>query len=206
MNTLELFSGTQSFTKGIKRLNKNYNTTTVDILPLFKPDIRADILTWDYKKLPTGIFDIIWCSPPCTEYSIAKTTGERKLELADSLVKKCFEILDYFKPRVWILENVGTGLLVKRMENIRPGLRKTFVDYCFYGKPYRKRTVLWSNIQLKLGLCQGKGKCKSMENGKHIGSVGNGSSNYKIRVSSIWDKDAIPDELIDSIIEQALVI
>jgi len=89
------------------------------------------------------------------------------------LVSKCFEIIDYLKPRVWILENVGTGLLVKRMESIRPNLNHYMVDYCYYGKPYRKRTILWSNKELQLNLCEGAGKCKSMEDNHHIANIGN---------------------------------
>lgn len=202
MKTLELFAGTQSFSKGIKRLSKDNETVTLDLLDKFNPSIHIDILDWDYKEYPVGYFDIIWCSPPCTEYSIAKTVGKRNLDLADTLVRKCFEIIDYFQPKTWIVENVGTGLLVKRMEEIRPNLNHYFVDYCVYGKPYRKRTILWSNKSLHLGLCPGKKSCNQMKDGKHLGSVGNGTKKYEIRISSIWKKDEIPERLIDTILEQ----
>ena len=72
------------------------------------------------------------------------------MEFADKLVLKCFEIIDYLQPKYWLLENVGTGLLVSRMNNIRPNLNHLFVDYCVYGKPYRKRTIIWSNATLTL--------------------------------------------------------
>jgi len=202
MRTLELFSGTQSFTKGIQRLG-NHETITLDLLNKFNPTIQINILEWDYKIYPVHYFDIIWCSPPCNEYSKAKTRGTRDLELADTLVKKCFEILDYFKPNTWIIENVGTGLLVKRMESIRPNLNHYFVDYCVYGKPYRKRTILWSNKPLHLGLCPGKSMCNQMKNNKHLGSVGNGTKTYnEAGISSVWEKDEIPPILIDTIIQQ----
>lgn len=204
MKTLELFAGTQSFSKGIKRLNSENETVTVDLLNKYNPTHQCDILKWDYKQYAPNTFSIIWCSPPCTEYSKAKSRGERNLEYADSLVKKCFEIIDYFKPAYWIIENVGTGLLVNRMENIKPGLNKYFVDYCCYGKPYRKRTVLWSNRELQLELCKGKGKCGQMIEGKHKESVGNGRDKYnkdKI-VKTIWDKNSIPEPLIDAILRQ----
>lgn len=203
MRTLELFAGTQSFSKGVMRRSPENEAITVDILDKFKPTHKADILTWDYTQYPVGHFDIVWCSPPCTEYSKAKTRGERDLELADTLVRKCFEIVDYFKPSVWIVENVGTGLLVKRMETIRAGLSSTFVDYCVYGKPYRKRTILWSNAPLHLGLCSGKGGCSQMDGGKHKGSCGNGTARYNAAgVKSVWEKDEIPAPLIDTILDQ----
>ena len=203
LNTLELFAGTQSFSKGVQRYNPEAKIITVDILNLFKPTHQADILNWNYRQYPSGFFDIVWCSPPCQEYSKAKSRGERNLTLADSLVAKCFEIIDYFQPRIWIVENVGTGLLVKRMDAIRSGLQSYYTDYCCYGKPYRKRTILWSNHPLNLQLCQGPGKCQQMSGKKHIGSCGNGTSKYNsIGVSSVWEKDEIPESLIDTILTQ----
>jgi hypothetical protein len=205
MRTLEIFSGTQSFSKGIKRLSSENETITVDILDKFNPTHIEDILTWNYKQYPVGYFNIIWCSPPCTEYSKAKSRGVRNLDGADILVRRSFEIIDYFQPQAWIVENVGTGLLVKRMESIRSGLSSYLVDYCVYGKPYRKRTILWSNIHLHLGLCKGKGYCTQMDGAKHKGSCGNGTQRYNSAgVSSVWEKDEIPSPLIDTIVCQLL--
>lgn len=200
--TLELFSGTQSFSKAAS----GYDTTTVDLLPLFEPSIVADILTWEYTIFPPGHFDIIWASPPCTDYSKAKTHGVRNLALADSLVKKTLEIIDYFKPRAWFIENVGTGLLVKRMPTIRQGLKLYYVDYCAYGKPYRKRTAIWSNIELELKLCPGKDACPQMTGAKHNGSCGNGTVKYNSAgISSVWEKNNIPTTLMSYIVGAAAV-
>jgi len=201
MKTLELFAGTQSFSKAVIRKDPTNTAITLDLLSKFKPTIHKNILDWNYREYSPGHFDIIWCSPPCTEYSKAKTKGVRDLSGADALVLKCFEILDYFKPRVWVIENVGTGLLVKRMEALRKGLDIYYVDYCAYGKPYRKRTALWSNVKLDLKLCPGPGKCTSMDGKKHKGSCGNGTKLYnKIGIHSVWEKDSIPDSLMDSIL------
>jgi hypothetical protein len=42
-----------------------------------------------------------------------------------------------------------------------------------------------------------------MDGLKHIGSVGNGTPRYNAAgVKSVWEKDAIPEALIDSILEQ----
>lgn len=200
MRTLELFAGTQSFSKGVIRAG--WSPITVDLLAKFNPTHQANILDWNYRLYAPDSFDIIWCSPPCTDYSKAKTHGVRNLELADRLVAKCFEIIVYFNPDVWILENVGTGLLVKRMESIQPGLTPIFVDYCAYGKPYRKRTALWSNIPLSLRLCKGRGVCLQMNGTQHKASCGNGTIKYNGGITSVWEKDAIPDELIDDILQQ----
>ena len=65
----------------------------------FGAEVQVDILTWDYKHAYTrGYFDVIWASPDCTQYSIARTTSKTPgdLEGADRLVSKCREIIRLF--------------------------------------------------------------------------------------------------------------
>ena len=124
-------------------------------------EVVTDIMTWDYKAaFPTGYFDMTWCSPDCTQYSIARTAKTpRNFAKADALVQKCREIIDYFEPGVWFIENPDTGYLKSRpfMQNL-PYAR---VDYCMYRIntdtdafcPYRKRTRIWTNAQWTPRLC-----------------------------------------------------
>ena len=137
---LELFSGTGSVGKVAKDLDFEVLCLDRDM----EADIKIDILDWDYKAFPSGAFDVIWCSPPCTEYSRAKTTGIRDIEGAHKIVLKTLEILEYFKPKYWIIENPETGLLKKQY--FMAGIPFDNIDYCKYGMPYRKRTTLWNNI------------------------------------------------------------
>ena len=80
MNMLELFSGTGSV--GSVAKNLSFNVVSLD---LKNADINCNILEWDYRQYPSEYFCFIWASPPCTEYSIAKTTGVRKIEEANKL-------------------------------------------------------------------------------------------------------------------------
>ena len=160
MNLLELFSGTGSV--GAVARDMGYSVISLD---LKTADINCDILNWDYKKYEVKHFDFIWASPPCTEYSRAKTTGVRKLDEANKIVLKTIEIIKYFQPRHWVIENPQTGLLKKQ------GFMDEFdfvdVDYCKYGMAYRKRTRLWNNIvEFKpRDLC--KKDCGNIVDGKH---------------------------------------
>ena len=79
-------------------------------LDLKKADINTDMLSWDYKQFDVGEFDVIWASPPCTEYSKAKTTGVRKIDYANSIVLRTLEIINYFKTKWWVIENPQTDL------------------------------------------------------------------------------------------------
>ena len=91
MKLLELFSGTGSVGEPFRA--QGHEVISVDVDPRFlQPgDIQEDILQLDYKSLP-WVPDVLWGSPPCTEYSRAKTRGHRNLELADRLVAKWIEI------------------------------------------------------------------------------------------------------------------
>ena len=90
-------------------------------------------------------FHVIWASAPCTEYSRAKTTGMRKLEYANSVVKRTIEIIGYFQPKVFFMENPQTELL--KQQDFMPDFDFFDVNYCKYGFPYRKRTRIWTNLK-----------------------------------------------------------
>ncbi len=140
MKVLELFSGTGSVGKVCRE--RGHHVTSLDRdMPA---DIQTDIMLWDYTAHPPWDFDFVWASPPCTEYSAAKTMGARKISEANEVVKRTIEIIRYFDPKFWVLENPQTGLL--KAQAFMHDLPYCDVDYCKYGMPYRKRTRLWNNI------------------------------------------------------------
>ena len=49
--------------------------------------------------------------PPCTEYSRAKTTGVKDIKGAHEIVQQTLDILEYYEPKYWMLENPNTGSL-----------------------------------------------------------------------------------------------
>ena len=136
MLLLELFSGTGS----VGRVAKNFGYTVIS-LDLKNADICSDILEWDYTEYPTGMFHFIWEVPLAPSIVVLKTTGVRKIEEANEIVKKTIEIIEYFNPRFFVIENPQTGLL-KNQEFMKDFDYKD-VDYCKYGTKYRKRTRLW---------------------------------------------------------------
>lgn len=132
MKLLELFSSTGS--GGTVATALGWDVVSLD---LTGADIDCNILEWKYKKYPVKYFDMIWSSPPCIEGSIAKQTGVRKIEQANEIVMKTPEIIRYFKPRVWFIENPQTGLLKK--QPFMEGLSYFDIDYFKNGMPYRKK-------------------------------------------------------------------
>ena len=65
------------------------------------------------------------------------------------MVDKVFEILEYFKPKWWWIENPQTGKMKRYIDEIRPEVNYVDVDYCKYGFPYKKRTRFWLSDTLK---------------------------------------------------------
>ena len=204
MKLLELFSGTDSVGKVAKELG--YDVVSLD---LKDANINTNILNWDYKQFNRNNFQIIWASPPCVEYSIAKTTGVRKIDYANSIVKKTIEIINYFNPSVWFIENPQTGLL--KHQEFMKDFDYFDLDYCKYGFPYRKRTRIWTNLKTwkPRPLC--KRDCGNIINNKRKETAQRMPSGKK----SDWGNDyiihrqdelyRIPSELINEIFTSVIL-
>lgn len=154
---LELFSGSGSVGKVAKKLG--YEVTSVDIL--FPATYRCDILKWNYKKYPPGYFDVIWASPPCTEFSYAKTVGERDIAGALKLVRTALQIIKYFEPRSYAIENPVGHL--RHMNIMKKRTDRKTISYCKYGYSYRKNTDIWTNSSFEPKKCEGQHICAYKE-------------------------------------------
>lgn len=180
MRLLELFSGTKSVSKAVGHLYDE--VVSVDILNKNNPTHCVDILQWDYKQYPVGYFDAIWASPPCTEYSFilhSRPDRPRNLVLANNIVKRTLEIIEYFNPDKWFIENPQTGLL--KEQDIMLGIPYYDIDYCRYSEwGYRKRTRIWTcKDNFKPLLCNKK--CGNMIGKTHKYSTGNSKMGLKIK-------------------------
>ena len=210
VKVLELFSGTGSVGKVAKSLG--YEVVSLD---LQGADINIDIMDWDYKSAyKPGDFDIVWGSPPCSSFSNCRRSwinrktkyfGDKIItaEMLDKdmidnglpILRKTEEIIEYFKPMHYFIENPQTG----RMKDYMLHRPCYVVDYCRYSDwGYKKPTCIWTN---KIGfdplVCNKN--CGNMIGTRHRNNVGRGLEsvdNLKLR-----DKYRIPPDLILSLIE-----
>ena len=198
MKILELFSGTESFSNVARK--RGHKCFSVDWDKKFNPNLVTDILLFNISMLPEQFktLDVIWASPPCTEYSHAKRRGVRDIKRANEVVEKTLRIIKELNPKVWIIENPQTGLL--KDQSFMKDIPYTDVSYCKYGFDYRKQTRLWNNIGLKLEIC--RKDCGHIKDGKHIGSAGNGRKKYTNKNYKLQDKYKIPEDLCLDIIKQ----
>ncbi len=92
-----------------------FEVSSLDISKVGDPTLIQDITKWDYKKYLPRYFRLIAAGLPCTEYSRAKTLGDRDLQHADGIALKTMEILKYFQPEMLWIENPRGGMLKYRI-------------------------------------------------------------------------------------------
>ena len=207
MRLLELFSGTQSVGKVARKLG--YDVVSLD---LKNADIETDILKWNYREIPKKSFDIIFASPPCDTFSNLKCCNiGRKLKRHNGqiltreliqqdidnvglpILRKTEEIIKYFNPTLWYIENPKTG----RMKDYILDRPYYDVDYCKYSDwGYKKSTRIWTNLEgFEPKIC--KKDCGNMNGNKHISNIGGKTLG---NVSNISLKYRIPPKLIYELI------
>ncbi len=211
VKVLELFSGTGSVGKCCKELG--WETVSVDLIS--ESTHKCDIMDFDYKQYPKDSFDIVWGSPPCTNYSklqdgwlgrmrkgeiYTKDIQEKEMIQDDRLVLRTLEIIDYFKPEYYFIENPATSKMKDRtyMKD-RPFY---IVDYCMYSDwGYRKRTRIWTNKKDWNALTCNK-QCGNMKGNLHKTNLGNTERKLRTEGNGVSQHEAyrIPEKLILSLL------
>jgi site-specific DNA-cytosine methylase len=192
VKVLELFSGTHSIGVVCKKLNYDIVSLDRDLEAKSKlydytspKHIQTDIMKWDYKnEYNKGDFDIITASPVCLWWSILRKSwiGRKCKSIHPTetvtmqhikndiekygkpMVDKVFEILKYFEPKFWWIENPQTGEMKNYIKEKYPEYNIFYdVDYCKYSDwGYQKRTRIWTNIKdFKPKIC--KKDCNNLD-------------------------------------------
>ena len=225
MRLLELFSGSHSIGKVAKDLDIEVVSLDRDLdhkCPfnsgyISNHHIKEDIMTWDYKQYPIGYFDIITASPVCLWWSRVRNTwiGRQAKSIrpppkiitredleedinvyGKPMVDKVIEIIEYFKPKYWWIENPSTGKMKHYIASKYPEYNTFYdVDYCKYSDyGYNKKTRFWTNI---IGFVPSpcRKDCENMNGKKHklsVTDVGGGSNRLeRYRIPKLLIKELL---------------
>jgi hypothetical protein len=195
MKVLELFAGSRSIGKASEILG--YEVFSSDLINFEKIDYVTSILDFDINKVPFQP-DIIWASPPCTGFSVAALghhwTGGKNAyipktdtaKLGIELAKKTIEIINYFKPKYFFIEN-PRGLL-RKMEFMDNFIRQS-ITYCQYGDTRMKPTDIWTNSEkwIPRPMCKNGDDCHiAAPRGSRTGTQG---------LKGSYERSKIPEDL-----------
>jgi hypothetical protein len=206
LRVLELFSGTGSVGDYLLSiLPKGSRVISLDTDRRATTAVQADILQWSGEGL-TGV-DILWASPPCTQYSRARATASTARDLvgADRLVLKTLELINSLQPGFWVMEN-PFGMLRLRPFMEPLALLESVTSYCHYGRRYRKDTSLWSNAgNLGVRRCNGDDPCRWVRDRKGHPDTAQSGSKYRRDGTmqkgsgSAWAVYPIPEPLLEAV-------
>ena len=229
MKVLELFSGTHSVGKVCKKYDIEVVSLDRDLndeCPFksgYKSDfhIQKDIMKWNYKNdFKIGEFDLITASPVCLWWSHLRNSWiGRKLKNMDRpltrediendiedygipMIEKVLEIIDYFKPKFFWIENPQTGRLKEYINDLIPFYD---IDYCKYSNfGYKKKTRFWTNIEnFKAKIC--RNDCLNILNGRHKEALGHTKKNNWNGELQL-ERYRIPEKLIEELLKCSLFL
>ena len=210
METIELFSGTKSFSKVMNQ--QGHHTLTLDNNPDLNPNIIIDIQKYGFNFNKKNIkIDILWASPPCTAFSVASigthwTGGKnayipktKSAKLGIELLEKTIKLIKLNKPKYWFIEN-PRGVMRKVIDKLlqKHGLwhyQRQTVWYCQYGDSRAKPTDIWTNLLSWKG--------KSCKNGnKDHESAPSGSKTGTQGLKGAKERGVIPPALFEEILKE----
>ena len=144
MRCLELFSGTKSLSKVFE--NAGWECISVDIDSSTNPTICCSILEIALDKWPPGYFEYIHASPPCSAWSIARTTGPPiNYETESQISLHTVNLINHLRPLAYTIENPHTSRIWKLpwLQDL-PYVVASYCKYSNYG--YRKDTRFATNL------------------------------------------------------------
>ena len=210
MKVLELFCGTKSFTKVAEA--RGHECRTLDNDPRFEPTYCMDIMDFEPSVLGDWRPDIIWASPPCTNFSVAsigrnwQSSGPLRIPISEGavrsklIVEKTLSIIREVGPAFYFIEN-PRGML--RKMPFMQGWNRSTVTYCQYGQRNQKPTDIWNNCLTwkPKPVCRPRSPChESAPRGAKTGLQGIHGKGYDEMSRSAIRRAIVPAQLCEEIL------
>ena len=159
---LDVFSCLQSVKLGLDNLLQDYckkrgwtvHVVHLDIDRRREPDVLCDVRDWKKElvdDLGFGPFDfhIIWMSPDCRFFSPASHPVAADVAHSVELVSAARELLEFFMPICFFLDNPWSGGRCLRKQDVAKDLLEFHVEctYCHYSDAgFKKPTSVFTNV------------------------------------------------------------
>lgn len=164
MRALDLYAGLRGWSQPFRE--RGHEVVTVELDPRFRGITHTMDVREFLRRIRAGDLlrrwrpDIVLASPPCQGFSVMNigknwnydhTPKTDKARLAMELVLCTLEIIDYLKPRAFVIENPRAKL---RKMPMMAALERRTVTYCHYGERRMKPTDLWGGFPTGLPLAE----------------------------------------------------
>src|SRR5689334_9135996 len=167
MNAIDLYSGVGGWSLGLSIANVNVlrgyelwpeavATYNANLSTSHRP---TDVRTLSLQSLPRKV-QLVVGSPPCTHFSFSNKGGNGNLSEGLKDIIRFFEIVQFMRPRYWILENVPrTASIIKeglctrghplfRFRQLDAEVR--IVDFSSFGLPQTRHRCLVGSFPFDL--------------------------------------------------------
>ncbi len=148
-----------------------YNVIQID------KKLGIDIITYDYRQIPK--VNIILVAMPCTDYALsgamwfAEKDKDGRTAESQRIMAKVKEIINYFKPEIWVLENPMSR--IHKLNTWLGTIKFKFNPYDF-GDSDQKMTWLWGYFNNPV-----KTPGKNLGNWKHTNLGGKSERTKELR-------------------------
>lgn len=153
------FSKLKFETKVSLDLNKDACNTIKNDNKYFKntKDFNVNIIEFNKSKIPTDDYDVLLGGFPCVTFSIVGKQAGVSDDINGQLYESYASYVEYFKPKVFLAENVkgilsankgeAVKLIKKRFEDTGYKLKVFLVNFADFGVPQLRERVLFIGVR-----------------------------------------------------------
>jgi site-specific DNA-cytosine methylase len=196
---IDLFSGSKNVTHALENLG--YTVFSCDWNENLHPTICCNILDFPFELINVPI-SVLWASPDCATFSRQAPADQwqkkilkyrqyhysaltEKSTAALLYIQKTIDIINYFNPKVYFIENpVGRLRHIPAIKNFVP--YRYSVNYKDYGFDYSKETDIYTNQLFSLNTK------KQIRPGKSVNSL-----------TTSFERSKVPAQLINFLIKNS---
>jgi hypothetical protein len=136
---LDLCSGLGGASRAAR--DRGWRVITLDLESRFRPSVVADVRAAPFRKFPV---DLLWASPPCDQFTRwSMPVSWKSVSGANfppriypyagiDLAIACRELVRYFAPRWWVIENVWSSR--KYLEHYLGPVQGSVPGHIFWGR------------------------------------------------------------------------